>query len=78
MSNERLEIILMWAFGFTLLFVYAFIAHGIGKGQVEEKTSYGLPTILDSLRGLGVAWGLIIVSRWKDRKASANGKEDQK
>jgi hypothetical protein len=67
MSDERLEILLEWSFGFALLAVFWMLAHNIGLQVVEEKTSFGLPIILNSLSSLGGAWGGIIVSRRKDR-----------
>lgn len=75
MSNERLEILLEWAFGFSLLVLYTWLSHAIAVGKVQEDTSYGLPIILNSLTGLGGAWGVLIVGRIKERKANGNGKQ---
>jgi hypothetical protein len=70
---QVLEILLEWFFGFALVVVYARLAHNIALGDVREATSAGLPIILNSLAGLGGAWGAIIISRRKDRKANGNG-----
>lgn len=64
--------ILEWSFGFALLLFYSVLAHAIAVRQVTEVNSYGLPIILNSLTGLGGAWGVLIVARAKDRQA--NGK----
>lgn len=77
MSNDRLEMILEWSFGFALLLFYSVLAHAIAVRQVTEVNSYGLPIILNSLTGLGGAWGVLIVARSKARKANgANGNLD--
>ena len=75
MTNERLEILLEWAFGFSLLILYSWLTHTIAIGKVQEDTSYGLPIILNSLTGLGGAWGVVIVARRKERKSNGNGKQ---
>lgn len=72
MSDERLELLLEWSFGFALLVFYSVLAHAIAVRSVDEAHSYGLPIILNSLTGLGGAWGALIVSRKKDRKVNGN------
>lgn len=79
MNDDRLELILEWSFGVLLLIVYALLSHEIAIRQVTEDHSFGLPIILNSLSALGGAWGVLIVSRAKDRKANkANGAEGPK
>lgn len=75
MSDERLEIVLKWSFGFSLVVLYSWLTHTIAVGKVEESTSYGLPIILNSLTGLGGAWGGLIVAGHRVRKADGNGNE---
>lgn len=70
MSNDKLEMILEWSFGFSLLIFYSVLAHAIAVRTVTEANSYGLPIILNSLTGLGGAWGVLIVARSKDRRAN--------
>lgn len=66
--NERLEMLLEWSFGFALLLVYAALCYEIAVRQVTEQNSFGLPIILNSLSGLGGAWGVMIIARRKERK----------
>lgn len=68
---------LEWTFGFALLFFYWHLSHTIAVRQVTEVNSYGLPIILNSLAGLGGAWGVLIVARAKDRRAKSNGANDK-
>ncbi len=55
-SDERLRILLAYAFGFSTLFVYGMLALAIAIGHIEEKTSYGLPIVLGALGPLGGAF----------------------
>lgn len=73
MKTDKLELLLEWSFGFALLVFYWALAHVIAVRQVTEVNSYGLPIILNSLSGLGGAWGVLIVARRKERKANGNG-----
>lgn len=68
MSDARLEMIFEWSFGFALLVFYSLLARAIAVRTVTEVGSYGLPIILNSLTGLGGAWGALIVLKGKERK----------
>ena len=68
--NEKLEVLLEWSFGFALLVFYSVLSYVIAVRQVTEVNSFGLPIILNSLSGLGGAWGVLIVARRKERKAN--------
>lgn len=56
MSDERLKIVLAYAFGFSTLIVYGMLAMVIAIMHIEEKTSYGLPIVLGALGPLGGAF----------------------
>ena len=56
LSDERLRVLLAYAFGFTTLLVYFILAMTIAVGHIEEKTSYGLPIVLGALGPLGGAF----------------------
>lgn len=56
MSDDRLKVILAYAFGFSTLFVYGMLAMVIAIMHIEEKTSYGLPIVLGALGPLGGAF----------------------
>jgi hypothetical protein len=56
MSDERLKVILAYAFGFSTLIVYGMLAMVIAIMHIEEKTSYGLPIVLGALGPLGGAF----------------------
>ena len=52
-TDERLKILLGYVFGFSVLFVYFFLAIAIALGKVEQQTSYGLDMILTAMGPLG-------------------------
>ena len=56
MSDDRLKVVLAYAFGFSTLFVYGLLAMVIAIAHIEEKTSYGLPIVLGALGPLGGAF----------------------
>jgi hypothetical protein len=56
MSDERLKVVLAYAFGFSTLIVYGMLAMVIAIMHIEEKTSYGLPIVLGALGPLGGAF----------------------
>lgn len=45
-----------WLFGFYVVTVLAVLGMTFGLSHVEEKTSYGLPVILNSLAVMAGAW----------------------
>jgi hypothetical protein len=56
MSDERLKVVLAYAFGFSTLIVYGMLAMVIAIMHIEEKTRYGLPIVLGALGPLGGAF----------------------
>lgn len=51
--STRVEMILFWTYGFTLLVSLTVLAIIIGIGKVEQQTSYGLPIVLGALASQG-------------------------
>jgi hypothetical protein len=45
-----------WMFGFYVVTILGLLGLTFGLGHVEEKTSYGLPVILNSLAVMAGAW----------------------
>jgi len=45
-----------WLFGFYVATILASLGLTFGLAHVEEKTSYGLPVILNSLAVMAGAW----------------------
>jgi len=72
-DNERLKIILGFAFGFSVLFVLAFLGVRIALGKVEENTSYGLLPIVTSLSTLAGGF-----ATWITAIMRANGKTNDR
>lgn len=72
MTDQRLELILRWAFGFSILAIYGSLAFSIALGHVEEKTSFGLREVLVGLGpligGFGV-WAFGAVTKRSDNNA---------
>lgn len=76
--NDKLEAVLEWSFGFALLIFYSLLSYEIAVKTVTEANSYGLPIILNSLTGLGGAWGVLIVARRKERRIEKEKEEAKK
>ena len=58
-----------WLFGFYVVTALVIMGIAFGLGKVEEKTSYGLPVILNSLAVMAGAW-----AGWvSGKKDSPNG-----
>jgi hypothetical protein len=55
-SDNRLAVLLAYAFGFSTLLAYFTLAMVIAIGHIEEQTSYGLPIVLGALGPLGGAF----------------------
>lgn len=55
-SDDRLKVLLAYAFGFCTLIAYFILALVIAIGHIEEKTSFGLPIVLGALGPLGGAF----------------------
>jgi hypothetical protein len=54
--DERLKVLLAYAFGFATLAAYFILAVIIAIGRIEEQTSFGLPIVLGALGPLGGAF----------------------
>ena len=68
MSDARLRLVLDYAFGIVLNLGIILMARGIGVGQVEEKTSYGLGPIISMLGAVDVLWAQ---GMWGNRRQTA-------
>lgn len=55
-DNDRMEIVLGYTFGFSVLAVYFILSLVIAIGHVQKETSYGLDVVLPSLGPLGGAF----------------------
>jgi len=56
MTNERLTLILDYAFGISLNLGIILLGRGIGIHNVEEKSSYGLGPLISILGAVDVLW----------------------
>jgi hypothetical protein len=56
MSDDRLKIVLSFGFAFAVLFGIEGLCAAVALGKVEEKTSYGLPILLDALKMIVSFW----------------------
>jgi hypothetical protein len=56
MTDDRLKVVLAYAFGFCTLGAYFSLAVIIAIGKIEESTSFGLPIVLGALGPLGGAF----------------------
>jgi hypothetical protein len=72
-TNERLRLILDYAFGIALNLGILLLARGVGLNQVEEKSSYGLGPIISMLGAVDVLWAQ---GMWGNRRS--RGEELQK
>lgn len=52
-DENRLRLVLSFAFGFSVLAVYFILAISIAIGHVQKETSYGLDLVLQALGPLG-------------------------
>ena len=68
MTNERLRLLLDYAFGIILNLGILFLARGVGLHVVEEKTSFGLSPIISMLGAVDVLWAQ---GMWSGRRMPA-------
>ena len=71
-SDARLEIILGFLFGFTILLVYGILAVCIGMGNVKEDTSFGLQYVLQGLAALGGGFTGWFAARYRHEGRNGN------
>jgi hypothetical protein len=53
LSDERLQVVLAYGFGYITLLIYFILAMTIAIGHIEEKTSFGLTNVLSALGPIG-------------------------
>jgi hypothetical protein len=73
MTDERIHLILGHAAGFTALVTLSFLAYHIAYGVVEQKTSFGLDTIVG-----GLIFMLAQYAQWAFYHRRSNGHADDK
>jgi hypothetical protein len=67
-SDERLKIILGFTLAVLIVGGIEVLSALIGIGKVEEPTSHGLSTLLESLKLIGAAWmGAMAVAWWNTK-----------
>ena len=65
MTNERLQMLLDYAFGTVLNVGILLLARGVGLHQVEEKSSFGLSPLITLLGTVDVLWAQ---GMWSNRR----------
>ena len=75
MTNERLQLILDYAFGTILNVGILLLARGVGLHQVEEKTSFGLSPIISMLGAVDVLWAQ---GMWSNRRRKDKESQEDK
>jgi hypothetical protein len=69
MSDERLKIILGFTIAMTIVVGIELLSTLIGMGKVEPGTSFGLDTLLESLKLIGAGWmGAMALAWWNNKQ----------
>lgn len=65
MNEQRLRLVLSFAFGFVLLLCITGLAVMLALAKVEEQTSHGLKEILACLMTLAGVWANAVLGQFR-------------